>query len=358
MSAAGNMRVSVFQQGNGVVKFLASLVLILMLAGVAYLLLMRNDASLPLGGDPVAGRSALGDLNQPDNTLRNNDGKPLTPQQLMTLKPLAGNATNSSLAGTNSSADASTNIGNRLISNDSQSSPSTGTLHSQQMDKGSAARSMSDSGALLMSSKTKAPVKKPLPSLNNSDREIRAVLVSLDATLLLTDWLVDEELVRKFVVMVDNMAAGNIPRKHSVIRPLSTSFRALEQGEQMFLDGYSFGRYGPYVDMLSALNASQVSALYRRYYPLMQQAYGELGYPRESFHERLLVAMDHLLDSPVREGNIELKRPSVMFKYADPELEQLSDVHKQMLRMGPENTRKLINRLTVLRSTLRLLGHG
>ncbi len=354
MSAAENIRFSYYQQSNGVVRLLATLVIIVMLAGVAYLMLLRDEATMPGGAATIDPKSA--DSQQTGNK-DSSDDAPLTPQQLMTLKPLASNA-DKALAGSNVITGVRSPSGAHFTNSADGAATQQAMANGQSVAPGAATGRMSDSAALAMTSGTGAKRVKPLPSLNNSDGEIRKVLVSLDSTLLLADWLVDEELIRKFVVMVDNMAAGNIPRKHSVIQPLNTTFRALEQGDKLYLDGYNFGRYAPYVDILASMDASQVSTLYQRYYPLMQRAYGELGYPRKSFHKRLLMAMGHVLDSPVREGSIELERPSVMFKYADPQLEQLSDVHKQMLRMGPENTRKLINRLTVLRSTLVRFGHG
>jgi hypothetical protein len=41
----------------------------------------------------------------------------------------------------------------------------------------------------------------------------------------------------------------------------------------------------------------------------------------------------------------------VLYKYADSELENASPVHKQMLRMGPENTR-------IIQQKVRLLLEG
>ena len=43
---------------------------------------------------------------------------------------------------------------------------------------------------------------------------------------------------------------------------------------------------------------SQAAALYRRLYPLFQQAYAELGYPTGHFNDRLVEVVDHLLAAP------------------------------------------------------------
>lgn len=291
------------QAGQAALRILATLLVIAMLAAVGYLWVLRSTAPQP---QPQPQSQSLGPADQ-SRSADPSAPPPLTPQQLMSLKPVAADAMGQSGAG-----DGRSNA---------------------------------------------APLSLPLPALNASDGPVRSSLIDLDSSRLLADWLVDEELVRKFVVMVDNMANGQIPRKHSVLKPLKDSFRVREKDDQYYLNGYNFSRYSPYVESLLALDPVELSRLYQHYYPLFQQAYGELGYSRRSFHRRVLVAVDQLLASPVVEGPIELTRPSVMYKYADPQLEQLSDVHKQMLRLGPEKARLLKARLAVLRSLLTRLDH-
>jgi hypothetical protein len=60
----------------------------------------------------------------------------------------------------------------------------------------------------------------------------------------------------------------------------------------------------------------------RRLYPLFQQAYVELGYPRGYFNDRLVSVMDHLLAAGPKPP-IDLSQPKIMFD-RDPDLEQLS----------------------------------
>ena len=371
---AESVQLVINQKGNSVVRFLASLIIVAMLGAVGYLMLLGRETEMPVA-DRSSPEQSLQD--QKTSAIEQIDERKLTPQQLMSLKPVAEETVAAStedgpplqqndqvqvLSGVVNQQPAVT-VSNVVVQQTAHIEP---TISNQTQTDAPAANIATPAIAESAenppvdnhrNSRPAAKVKK-LPALDNSDREIRDVISSLDSTLLLADWLIDEELVRKFVVMVDNMANGEIPSKHSVIRPLTTSFRAVEQGDQIFLDGYNFGRYAPYIDLLVTIDSRKISQLYQRYYPLMQQAYGELGYPRKSFHKRLIMAIDHLLDSPIKRESIELVRPSVMFKYADPGLEELSDVHKQMLRMGPENSRKLINQITVLRSSLVRLQHG
>ncbi|MEH6470042.1 MAG: DUF3014 domain-containing protein [Halopseudomonas sp.] len=202
-----------------------------------------------------------------------------------------------------------------------------------------------------------ATATEPEANLNSSDSPFRSALAQLDPTQQLLNWLVDEELIRKLVVTIDNMASGSIPRKHSLLLPMNDRFRASEKGPQTWLDGYNYSRYNTYVELLSAIDSRQWIELYRHYYPQMQQAYAELGYPRKAFHDRVLLALDHLLQSPVSSRALALAQPSVMYTFADPELEQLSAVHKQMLRLGPVNARRVLDAMTVLRAELVQLQH-
>ena len=52
--------------------------------------------------------------------------------------------------------------------------------------------------------------------------------------------------------------------------------------------------------------------------------------------------------APIIVEPIAVVRPSVFYKYANDDLENLSPVSKQMLRMGPKNTRTIQNKVRQL----------
>ena len=91
---------------------------------------------------------------------------------------------------------------------------------------------------------------------------------------------------------------------------------------------------------------------YRRFYPLFQKAYEQLGYPDAYFNDRLVEVIDHLLEAPVPAEPILLVRPNVLYVFADPELEALSSGQKLMLRMGPDNSANLKRFLDQFRDRL------
>ena len=75
--------------------------------------------------------------------------------------------------------------------------------------------------------------------------------------------------------------------------------------------------------------------------PAFQKPMVSLAKSEAFFEDVLITALDNLLETPVLEAPIRLKRPVVMFEFEDPDLESLNPVQKQLIRMGPRNTRLL-----------------
>ena len=50
--------------------------------------------------------------------------------------------------------------------------------------------------------------------------------------------------------------------------------------------------------------------------------------------------LDHLIATPELPQSVSLTQPSVMYRFADPELEAMSVGRKALLRMGPDNARR------------------
>ena len=86
-------------------------------------------------------------------------------------------------------------------------------------------------------------------------------------------------------------------------------------------------------------------AFYRTLSPLFQQAYAEIGFRNVSFDATLRSAITTVLRTTDVEGPYQLVKPSVMLLYADASIENLQEVHKQLIRIGPENTAKLKDKL-------------
>lgn len=198
-----------------------------------------------------------------------------------------------------------------------------------------------------------APPPEPLPALDQSDDALLSRFDSLAPDIHWRELLQPTNLVRRIVVTVDNMTAEKLPQKFRVTQRLPGSFQIQKTGEQgLIIANDNYQRYAAYVSLAESVDLNRLVTLYRRFYPLFQQAYGELGYPGRYFNDRLVEVIDHLLATPEIEGPIQLKRPNVFYVFADPKLEALSAGQKVLLRIGPQNAARVKARLRELRSLL------
>jgi hypothetical protein len=124
------------------------------------------------------------------------------------------------------------------------------------------------------------------------------------------------------------------------------------EGENILASPENYRRYTPYVFLTNAVDTRKLVAVYVRFYPLFQQEYQNLGYPKGYFNDRLVEAIDDLLAAPDVPGQIKLVRPNVLYQFADPNLEDLSAGQKIMIRLGSENAARIKARLRDVRREL------
>ena len=196
--------------------------------------------------------------------------------------------------------------------------------------------------------------RTPLPELDASDEFVRKLVDILSSNPAWAKWLATEGLIRRFVVVIDNVAEGRSPTKHvSFLRP-KEKFVVAERGKSSFVDPKSYARYDLAADVVASLDTKGTAQSYRQLKPLIDKAYRDLGYPDRNFDATLAKAIDRLLATPVPEGTVELKTAVKSYRYADPDLERLSPSQKQLLRLGPDNMKKVQAKLRELRQTLAL----
>ena len=192
-----------------------------------------------------------------------------------------------------------------------------------------------------------------LPTLDGSDGFVRERLPESWPAV----WLEKEDLVRRLAVLVENASRGELPRRQLDFLVLDGRYPVLEvveadgQTVRFFVDPEGFARFDPYLDLLERIPPETLATLLTDVYPLLDEAVGELG-TAEQVLPQLLTAIDQVLAVPVLRGDVELVQPKVFFEYADPALEGMSDLQKQVLRTGPDNVVRLQNYLKALRTGL------
>lgn len=178
-----------------------------------------------------------------------------------------------------------------------------------------------------------------LPLLDESDAVLRELVAALSSHPGLAAWLVTNDLIRTFVVAVDNVADGTNPARHVPLMRPTTRFQTEGELPDLFVTPTSHRRYDVVAGVAASLDPAGTAELYHRLLPLMDEAYDELGYPDTAFHDTLRRAVGRVLDTPVVEGRPALVARGPLYLYADRALEDQTPVQKQLIGMGPDNLR-------------------
>lgn len=181
-----------------------------------------------------------------------------------------------------------------------------------------------------------------LPPLNTSDPFVMERVTGMESGDTLTNFIATEDVVRRFVVFAENVSDGSLPQLDYPVRRLPQAMAVRELDENLYeMQPISYQRFTPIVDAVAAMEPEQGMAMYRVLKPLLQEAYAEIGFPNRNFDDVVVKAIDEILTARTAEGPFQLVKPKVMYVYADAEVESMSPVEKQLLRMGPENAKKL-----------------
>ena len=214
----------------------------------------------------------------------------------------------------------------------------------------------------------------PLPALANSDPRLSAALVELLGRDKVQTFLHLEGFVRHVVATTDNLAREHAPSIIWPVVPTPGRFTTVANSQEAVITSAGVTRispdnslrYTPFVLFVESVDAAAAVRLYKRLYPLFQQAYEELGFPGRYFNDRLVAVIDLLLSTPVQSGPLDVAlvevkgpipsvRPWVRYEFTDPTLNALSAGQKMLLRTGPVNHRRLNAKLLEIR---RLVSSG
>ena len=195
------------------------------------------------------------------------------------------------------------------------------------------------------------PEPEPEP-LDTSDGTVKTKLLTLSDYDAFARLLVDDALLERFVIMTNTLAEEEIASKNRILVQPEKPFRTYRQADKEWIDPASYKRYAPYVEVFESLETESLLQLYQEYKPAIEKIFAEIGSPSDSFDEKLEEAIDVLLDTPEVPFPVEVYTDSVMYKFADSQLESLAAPQKQLLRTGPENMRRIKAKLREIKETL------
>lgn len=209
----------------------------------------------------------------------------------------------------------------------------------------------------------KHPVELPAAEPPLAAADIGAALADLFGRKALMSFFQIDDFPRRFVATVDNLGRSYAPPMLWPVHPTPGRFTVEQRDDGPVIGSDNSLRYTPLVLLAEAADTGRAVDLYARMYPLLQQAYEQLGYPKRYFNDRLIEVIDQLLVTPdasdpvkVRltevKGSVPSVRPWVRYELADPALESLSAGQKILLRVGPVNQHRLKAKLAGIRQEL------
>jgi hypothetical protein len=192
----------------------------------------------------------------------------------------------------------------------------------------------------------------PLPALNESDATMKQALDGLWSDKTLERLLRMKDFIRNVVATIDNLPRSKLALRLMPVEQTGGKFLATGKDETLVISTANASRYASYVYMAEAIDPVKAVAIYVRFYPLFQQAYQELGYPKGYFNDRLVVSIDHVLATPEVQAPVKLVQPKVLYEFADPDLQARSAGQKILLRIGSQNAARIKAKLREIRSEL------
>lgn len=169
-----------------------------------------------------------------------------------------------------------------------------------------------------------------------------------------------QDFARRFVATVDNLGKRHAPVAVWPVNPTPGRL-VVEKKDGAEVIGADNGlRYTPFVLLVETVDLRKAVAVYSRIYPLLQQAYEDIGFPKRYFNDRLVEVIDQLLATsdisdppkvrlPQINGPLQPQRPWVLYEFEEPALQSLSAGQKILLRMGPVNERRMKGKLMEVR---------
>jgi hypothetical protein len=206
-------------------------------------------------------------------------------------------------------------------------------------------------------------IEPPATAAPMTTANIEPALIELLGRKAVNSFLQTDNFVQGFVATVDNFGREHAPASKWPVQPTTGRFTVqVSDGVTTIAPDNSL-RYAPFVQLVEAVDTGRAVDLYVRLYPLLQQAYEELGYPKRNFNDRMIEVIDQLLATPQAtepvkveltevKGPIPSTRPWVRYQFADPALESLPAGQKILLRIGAVNERRLKAKLAEIRQEL------
>jgi hypothetical protein len=194
----------------------------------------------------------------------------------------------------------------------------------------------------------------PLPPLEAMDPFLRGLIGTLSSRPELARWLATDGLTQQMAVAIDRVSRGSSPSADLKVLAPTSPFKVEGRGFTRTIDPASYRRYDGLAETVASIDPAAAAKVYRTIRPRLGEAYSSLGRTTTDVDVAVQQALEVLVTTPIPSTPIRLNEgKGAVWVFADPALEALDPAQKQLLRMGPENARKIIDMLKQLQQHLR-----
>lgn len=149
--------------------------------------------------------------------------------------------------------------------------------------------------------------------------------------------LTGADLIRRWAIVTENLAEGVTPRRELAFLDPHAPFSVARRGDALVIAPDSYARYDAVGDAVASVDAHTAATAYRRLHGVLEAAFRALGFPTGSLDRATSRALHRIADAPVATDEVRVEPQDGVYVFADPRLEQLRDVEKHLVRMGPRN---------------------
>jgi len=205
------------------------------------------------------------------------------------------------------------------------------------------------------SDKMLAPVliKPPLIALADSDDFIRAALAPLFPGLNGMGFWEPENVLQRWVTLINEVADGHVLFKHRWFLTANSSFPVIETENGLLLDPEGYHRFDQMVAAFTDADIDTAMVFLNENKALMDIVFQQFSHSDGfTLNKLFLKSIDMVLAAPIITDDMLVIKKMDRYYFANPDIEGLSGIAKQMIRLGPNNTRSIQDKLKLFKARL------
>jgi hypothetical protein len=185
-----------------------------------------------------------------------------------------------------------------------------------------------------------SPELPPEPTVTEetADAYARDMVESINGGKALAQFVAGDYIVERAVAVVDALRRGEVPYKILPVGRPSKPFPISDDGLRVTMDPSGFSRYDGFAQWVHGIDMLAIVELLNDYEQIATEALSRMGVVDFDIRSAVLAATTEILATPIAPQSAELMKREANWVYMDSELEALSSLQKQVLRMGPENS--------------------